>query len=51
MRGLLNFLLGLRAIMLIGSLGAVVGSLVMFLQASLHLYEAWHVLLLEKGKQ
>ncbi len=45
MRGLLNFLLGLRAIMLIGSLGAVVGSLVMFLQGSLYLYEAWHVLL------
>ena len=31
--------------MLIGSLGAVVGSLVMFLQGSLYLYEAWHVLL------
>jgi uncharacterized membrane protein YqhA len=45
MRSLLNFLLGLRAIMLIGSLGAVMGSLVMFLQGSLYLYEAWHTLL------
>ena len=45
MRGLVNFLLGLRAIMLIGSLGAVVGSFVIFLQGSLYLYEAWHVLL------
>jgi uncharacterized membrane protein YqhA len=45
MRTLLNFLLGLRAIMLIGSLGAVVGSLVMFLQGSLYFYEAWHTLL------
>jgi uncharacterized membrane protein YqhA len=45
MRTLLNFLLGLRAIMLIGSLGAVMGSLVMFFQGSLYLYEAWHRLL------
>ena len=45
MRGLVNFLLGLRAIMLIGSLGAVVGSFAIFLQGSLYLYEAWHVLL------
>ena len=45
MRGLVNFLLGLRAIMLIGSLGAVVGSFVIFLLGSLYLYEVWHVLL------
>ena len=45
MRSLLSFLLGLRAIMLIGSLGALMGSLVMFLQGSLYLYEAWHTLL------
>src|SRR3990172_11038716 len=45
MRTLLSFLLGLRAIMLIGSLGAIMGSLLMFLQGSLYLYEAWHTLL------
>jgi uncharacterized membrane protein YqhA len=45
MRALLNFILGLRAIMLIGSLGAVMGSLIMFLQGSLYLFEAWHRLL------
>ncbi len=45
MRGLVNFLLGLRAIMLIGSLGAVVGSFVIFLEGRLYLYEVWHVLL------
>jgi uncharacterized membrane protein YqhA len=44
MSGIVNFLLGLRAIMLIGSIGAVVGSLVMFLQGSLYLYEASHTL-------
>jgi uncharacterized membrane protein YqhA len=42
MRSVLHFLLGLRAIMLIGSIGAVMGSLVMFLQGSLYLFEAWH---------
>ena len=41
---MLSFLLGLRAIMLIGSLGALVGSLLMFLQGSIYLYEAWHTL-------
>jgi uncharacterized membrane protein YqhA len=41
MRAIVNFLLSLRAIMLIGSIGAVMGSLVMFLQGSLYLYEAW----------
>jgi uncharacterized membrane protein YqhA len=44
-RALLNFLLGLRTIMLIGSAGAMVGSLLMFLQGGLYLYEAWHRLL------
>ena len=32
MHGLLSFFLSLRAIMLIGSLGALMGSLLMFLQ-------------------
>jgi uncharacterized membrane protein YqhA len=45
MRGLVSFFLSLRVIMLIGSLGALMGSLVMFLQGSLYLYEAWHTLL------
>jgi uncharacterized membrane protein YqhA len=45
MRSLLTLLLGLRAIMLIGSAGAMVGSLLMFLQGGLYLYEAWHTLL------
>ena len=42
---LLTFFLGLRAIMLIGSVGALVGSLLMFLQGGLYLYEAWHTLM------
>jgi uncharacterized membrane protein YqhA len=42
MHGLLGFLLGLRAIMLIGSAGAMVGALLMFLQGSSFLYHAWH---------
>jgi uncharacterized membrane protein YqhA len=42
MRGLLSFLLGLRAIMLIGSAGAMVGALLMFLQGARYLYHAWH---------
>ncbi|MGH6866483.1 MAG: YqhA family protein [Methyloceanibacter sp.] len=45
MRGLLAFLLGLRAIMLIGSAGAMVGSLLMFLQGGFYLYEAWHTIM------
>jgi uncharacterized membrane protein YqhA len=45
MRTLLSFLLGLRAIMLIGSAGAMVGSLLMFLQGGFYLYEAWHTLM------
>lgn len=44
-RTVLSFLLGLRAIMLIGSAGAMVGSLLMFLQGGFYLYEAWHTLL------
>jgi hypothetical protein len=42
MHGVLGFLLGLRAIMLIGSAGAMVGALLMFLQGSSFLYHAWH---------
>jgi uncharacterized membrane protein YqhA len=41
MHGVLGFLLGLRAIMLIGSAGAMVGALLMFLQGSSFLYHAW----------
>ena len=44
-RALLNLLLGLRMIMLIGSAGAMIGSLLMFLQGSLYLFEAWHTLM------
>ena len=38
----LTFLLGLRAIMPIGSAGAMAGALLMFLQGSSFLYHAWH---------
>ena len=41
-RSLLTFLLGLRAIMLIGSAGAMVGGLLMFLEGSSLLFHAWH---------
>ena len=44
---MLNFFLGLRAIMLIGSAGAIVGSLLMFLQGGFFLHEAWHTILAE----
>ena len=44
-RAVLNFLLGLRSIMLLGSAGALIGSLLMFFQGGLYLYEAWHTLL------
>jgi uncharacterized membrane protein YqhA len=44
-RAILSLLLGLRMIMLIGSAGALVGSLLMFLQGGLYLYEAWHTLM------
>ncbi len=44
---LLTFFLSLRAIMLIGSAGALVGSLLMFLQGGVFLHEAWHTILTE----
>ncbi|MGC1178645.1 MAG: YqhA family protein [Methyloceanibacter sp.] len=44
---MLNFFLGLRAIMLIGSAGAIVSSLLMFLQGGFFLHEAWHTILAE----
>jgi uncharacterized membrane protein YqhA len=44
-RTLLSLLLGLRTIMLIGSAGAIVGSLLMFLQGGFYLHEAWHTLM------
>jgi uncharacterized membrane protein YqhA len=44
---LLTFFLSLRAIMLIGSAGALVGSLLMFLQGAVFLHEAWHTILTE----
>jgi uncharacterized membrane protein YqhA len=42
---LLTFFLGLRTIMLIGSAGAMVGSLLMFLQGAVYLHEAWHTIM------
>ena len=44
---LLTAFLSLRAIMLIGSVGALVGSLLMFLQDGFFLHEAWHTILAE----
>jgi uncharacterized membrane protein YqhA len=44
---LLTFFLSLRAIMLIGSVGALVGSLLMFVQGRVFLHEAWHTILAE----
>jgi len=44
---LLTAFLSLRAIMLIGSVGALVGSLLMFLQGGVFLHEAWHTILAE----
>ena len=44
-RTLLSFLLGLRSIMLIGSAGAMIGSLLMFYQGALYLLEAWHTIM------
>ncbi|MGC2409195.1 MAG: YqhA family protein [Methyloceanibacter sp.] len=49
MRTLLSFFLGLRAIMLIGSAGAIVGSLLMFLQGGFYLHEAWHTIMAGGG--
>lgn len=47
---LLTFFLGLRAIMLIGSVGALIGSLLMFYQGGLYLFEAWHTLMAPHGE-
>jgi len=44
---LLTFFLSLRAIMLIGSAGALVGSLLMVLRGGVFLHEAWHTILAE----
>ena len=44
-RALLNVLLGLRTVMLFASAGALIGSLLMFYQGGLYLYEAWHTIL------
>ena len=44
---LLTVFLSLRAIMLIGSAGALVGSLLMFLQGGFFLHEAWHTIMTE----
>ena len=44
---LLTFFLSLRAIMLIGSVGALIGSLLMFLQGGFFLHEAWHTIMTE----
>ena len=41
-RSFLDIFLSLRSIMLIGSIGAIMGSVLMFLQGTLYLYEAWH---------
>jgi uncharacterized membrane protein YqhA len=46
---LLTLFLSLRAIMLIGSVGAIVGSLLMFLQGGFYLHEAWHTLMAGGG--
>ena len=43
-RTFLDIFLSLRSIMLIGSVGAIMGSVLMFLQGTLYLYEAWHTL-------
>jgi len=43
-RTFLDIFLSLRGIMLIGSIGAIMGSILMFLQGTLYLYEAWHTL-------
>ena len=44
---LLTFFLSLRTIMLIDSAGALVGSLLMFLQGGFFLHEAWHTIMTE----
>ncbi|MGH6824552.1 YqhA family protein [Methyloceanibacter sp.] len=42
---LLTVFLSLRAIMLIGSAGAMLGALLMFLQGGFYLHEAWHTIM------
>lgn len=44
MSPLLQVLFGFRIVMLIGSVGAFIGSLLMFAQGAVYLYEAWHLL-------
>ena len=44
-RSFLDIFLSLRSIMLIGSIGAIMGSVLMFLQGTLYLYEAWHAII------
>jgi uncharacterized membrane protein YqhA len=44
-RSIVSLLLGLRAVMLIGSAGAMLGALLMFVQGGLYLLEAWHTLM------
>jgi uncharacterized membrane protein YqhA len=46
---LLTIFLSLRTIMLIGSAGAIVGSLLMFLQGGFYLHEAWHTIMAGGG--
>ncbi len=36
--------------MLIGSAGAMVGSLLMFLQGGFYLYEAWHTIMVARRR-
>jgi uncharacterized membrane protein YqhA len=48
---LLTFFLSLRTIMLIGSAGAMVGSLLMFLQGAVYLHEVWHTITAAGEKQ
>ncbi len=45
MNRLLNLLLNLRGMMLIASFGALLASLLMFLQGVYYLIEAWHILI------
>lgn len=47
---LLTFFLSLRMIMLIGSVGALVGSLLMFFQGGIYLHEAWHTIMASGGE-
>ena len=44
MNPLLQIIFGFRVVMLIGSVGAFIGSLLMFAQGAAYLFEAWHLL-------